>query len=130
MPEEIIGKAFESAVANIAPPYLAEAETDEYPFIVYNQTVSPLLTKDGLAAFQASLTATIISDDPNNAENIANAVAYAVRTRMTGFSTFPETLNRDCTNGVWEITLTWTVRQQDMTPTATSGSGSGSGVGA
>lgn len=127
---EKIGKAFEAAVGTIAPCYLAEAETDEYPFIVYQQTVTPVRSKDGEAALQSALTAVIVSDDPDEAEDVAERVAAAARTRMEGFAVYPDTLDRDCTNGVWEITLTWTVRQQDMTPPATSGSGSGSGAGA
>lgn len=118
---ERIGKAFESAVGSIAPCFLSEAETDEYPFIVYNQTVVPMLDKDGIGLLESSLQATIVSDDPDDAEDIAEQVAAAVRTGMTGYAVYPETLNRDCTDGIWEIELTWTIRQDDMT----EGSGSG-----
>ena len=126
---EQIGKAFEAAVGYIAPCFLSEAETDEYPFIVYQQTVTPVRCKDGIAFLQSSLQAVIVSDDPDEAEDVAEEVAHAARTRMQGFALYPDTLDRDCTNGIWEITLTWTIRQHDMTP-ASSGSGSGSGEGA
>jgi hypothetical protein len=126
---ERIGKAFEAAVGDIAPCFLSEAETDEYPFIVYQQTVTPVRCKDGNAALQSSLQAVIVSDDPDEAEDVAGRVAKAARTQMEGFAVYPDTLDRDCTNGIWEITLTWTVHQHDMTP-ATSGSGGGSGEGA
>jgi hypothetical protein len=130
---EAIGKAFETAVrgtvGDIAPCYLAEAETSEYPFIVYNQTVTAQNTKDGIGALQSYLTAVVVSKDANEAEEVAGLVARAVRTGMEGFGIVPDTLDRDCTDNVWEITLTWTIRQHDMTP-AGSGSGSGSGSGA
>lgn len=122
--KETIGKMFESAVGSIAPTYLAEAETDEYPFIVYSQLVSPRLTKDGEDAIESQLEAVIVADDPNVAENIAESVATAMNDGMTGYSVFPRTLERDCTNGIWEISLTWTVRQHIFTSNS-SGSGSG-----
>jgi hypothetical protein len=126
---ETIGKAFESTVGGIAPCYLSEAETEEYPFIVYNQTVTALNTKDGIGALQSYLSAVVVSDDADEAEEIAGQVARAVREGMQGYGLYPDTLDRDCTDNVWEITLTWTIRQHDMTP-AGSGSGSGSGSGA
>lgn len=126
---EKIGKAFEAAVGNIAPCYLAEAETDEYPFIVYNQTVTPVWTKDGIGALQSTLEAAVVSADADEAEEVAGLVARAVRTQMTAFGVVPQTLDRDCTNGIWQISLTWAITQTDMTP-ASSGSGSGSGSGA
>ena len=123
---ETIGIAFQSAVVGIAPCFLAEAETDEYPFIVYNQNLSSILTKDGLAGLSSYLVASIVSDDADEAEEIAGKVAAAVRTHMTSYGVYPETINRDCTDSVWEIELTWVIRQLTFPP---EGSGSGSGDG-
>ena len=126
--KDTIGKAFETAVAGIAPAYLSEAETDEYPFIVYDSMISTRLGKDGILAYDSSLRAVIVADDPNVAENIADAVALAVKTDMReAYGVYPETLDRTCNSGIWQIDLTWTIRQHGRTPTG-SGSGSGSGA--
>lgn len=121
--KETIGEAFESAVAGIAPCYLSEAETDEYPFIVYDQTVTAINTKDGIGALSSSLMAVVVTIDPNEAENIAEAVASAVKEGMAAYGLYPQYYTRNCTDGVWEYTLVWTIRQSHFT--ASSGSGSG-----
>lgn len=129
--KETIGRAFEYAVSDIdAPTYLAEAESDEYPYIVYNQNIITVRTKDGVQAYSSNLTATIYAADPNTAEDLAEDVAYAVSHYMTSYSVFPETLNRNCTNGIWEFELTWIIRQmEDSAVPGGSGSGSGSSDG-
>ena len=113
---ELIGKAFVEAVKDIAPCYLAEAEVDHYPFIVYNQTIVSITGKDGVIGLESSFVATIVSDDFEEAEDLAGVVAAAVRTAecMQPFALYPNTLNRDCTNKIWEIELTWTIRQHDI----------------
>lgn len=126
--KETIGKVFESTVAGIVPCYLSEAETEDYPFLVYDQTVTPLITKDGVCSLSSSLAAVIVAEDPNQAETIAEAVAAAVRIGMADYGVFPQYYTRDCTNGIWEYTLTWTIRQNSFTAGSGSGSGSGSGA--
>lgn len=113
---ERIGKAFVEAVSDIAPCYLAEAEVDAYPFIVYNQTIVSVTGKDGVCGLESSFVATIVSDDFVEAEDIAAAVAAAMNTAesMQPYAVYPNTLNRDCTNKIWEIELTWTIRQHDI----------------
>ena len=113
---ERIGKAFVEAVGNIAPCYLAEAEVDAYPFIVYNQTIVSVTGKDGVCGLESSFVATIVSDDFEEAEDIAAAVAAAKNTAesMQPYAVYTNTLNRDCTNKIWEIELTWTIRQHDI----------------
>jgi hypothetical protein len=112
---ELIGDAFVDAVKDIAPCFLAEAEADDYPFIVYNQTIVPLMGKDGVCGLESSFVATIVSNDFEEAEDIAGAVAAAMRTAesMQPYAVYPNTINRDCTNKVWEIELTWTIRQHN-----------------
>lgn len=127
-----IGEAFEAAVAGIVPCYLAEAETEEYPFLVYDQLVSPISTKDGVVAYDSYLACTIYSEDPDEAENIAAAVAAAVKTAesMRPYGLHPDTVDRGCSQGIWEFSMAWNIHQNTISP-ASSGSGSGtSGVGA
>ena len=109
--KETIGQAFEAAASEIAPTYLAEAETDEYPFIVYNQSLSPDFSKDGIVAIHSQLEATVVDRDPDHAEEIAGLLAAAMRNNMANYSVRPDSLSRDCTDGIWEITLTWIIIQ-------------------
>jgi len=112
--KDTICTAFESAVAGIIPAYLAEAETDSYPFLVYNYTATPILSKDGPIGLEAYLTASIVADDFDTAEADAGLVAAAVRQNMTEYGLVPQTISRDCIDGVWQIDLTWTVRQHTI----------------
>lgn len=112
--KDTICTAFETAVADIMPAYLAEAEVKEYPFLVYNYTATPILSKDGPMGLEAYLTAAIVADDFDTAEGKAGLVAAAVRQNMTGYGLVPRTISRDCTDNVWEIELTWTVRQHTI----------------
>ena len=112
--KDTICTAFEAAVADIVPAYLAEAETDEYPFLVYNYTAKPILTKNGPEGLEAYLTADIVADVFETAEDKAGAVAAAVRINMSEYGVIPQSLSRNCTDGVWEIELVWTVRQHTI----------------
>ena len=126
-----IGEAFEAAVTGIVPCYLAEAEVNEYPYLVYNQYIQPVQTKDGAEGYDSILACTIYSQDPNEAEDIAAAVAAAIMTAesMRPFGIHPDSIDRDCSQGEWEFSLSWIIHQNDMAP-AVPGSGSGSGEGA
>ena len=109
----IIFQAFASACEGILPTYLAEAETEEYPYLTYDAVVTPLVTKDGVYGYDAVLTADIYSKDFNEAEAKAGEVADAVAEEMnlSGMSAKPASLRKDCVDGVWDITLEWNVRQ-------------------
>lgn len=108
-----IGEDFETAVAGIVPCYLAEAETDEYPFLVYDQFTTPVATKDGIVGYSALLACTIYSEDPDEAEDIAAAVAAAVQTAecMQSYGLHPDTIDRGCSQGIWEFSLAWNIHQ-------------------
>ena len=109
----IIFQAFASACEGIIPTYLAEAETEEYPYLTYDAVVTPLVTKDGVCGYEAVLTADIYSKDFDEAEAKAGDVADAVADEMnlSGMSAQPASLRKDCVDGVWDITLEWNVRQ-------------------
>ncbi|MBO4657951.1 MAG: hypothetical protein J5639_09290 [Bacteroidales bacterium] len=117
--KESIGKAFEAAVGDIAPCYLAEAETDTYPYIVYYQYVEVISSKDGPEALQSNLSATIVSDTFDDAEDIAGAVSAAMMTAesMQPYRVIPMTFDRDCAGNVWEFTMTWVIRQLSIPDT-------------
>lgn len=111
-----IGEDFETAVSGIVTCYLAEAETNEYPFLVYDQFTTPVVTKDGIEGFDALLACTIYGRDPDEVEDIAGAVSAAVMTAecMQPYGLHPETIDRDCNNGIWEYSLAWNIHQNEL----------------
>jgi len=112
---ERIGDIFNAACAGVLPVFLSEAETEDYPYLVYTSTVTPVVCKDGVIGYTSSLNARIYSNDFDDAESKAADVADAVQDNIPDNYLFiPATLERSCTDGVWEISLTWNVKQTTL----------------
>ena len=132
--DELIGKVFTASCAGILPTYLSEAETEDYPYLVYSQSVTPILSKDGVIGYGSELTAHVYSNDFDEAEAKADVVAGEVNgvhecevvtdsgsgsgsgsgSYTIGIYFQPASLDRSCVDGIWDISMTWNVRQMNI----------------
>lgn len=109
---DTIGNKLTSLCEPILPFFLSEAETETYPYAVYDQTVTPLMTKDGTYAYAADARVRVYSDDFDEAQQRADDIITAISTdadaryrlRVRGQS-------KTCQEDVWCIELDVYIKQ-------------------
>lgn len=109
---ESIGTKLTTLCAGIVPFYLSEAETEAYPYAVYEQTVEEFRTKDGVYKITADSYIRIYSKSFDEAQ----AKADLIRTALDGSSDGQyvirhRTTTKDCVEDVWVIELLYFVKQ-------------------
>ena len=114
---ESIGIMLTEVCKNILPFYLSEAETEAYPYAVYEQTTQEFRTKDGVYKITADSYIRIYSDDANQ----AMAKADLVKAALDSYTGYPFDLGKyvikhqattqSCTEGVWQVELQYYVKQ-------------------
>lgn len=100
-------------IADIVPLNLSEAETENYPYAVYDYTPVPYYTKDGVYKYSADVELVIVSKDYDEAQQISDEVASALAEGMHDqeFFATARNVNADCTEGIWSITMNYTINQ-------------------
>lgn len=108
-----IGIEFTSRVAPLVPLSLVEAETEEYPYAVYNIDTETVMSKDGVHHLSASVSLDIVSDDFEQANNIAHSVSEV----MGPFNQDGDMVaalrdtSVNCYEGIWIITQNYRINQ-------------------
>lgn len=117
---ESIGIRLEDLISPILPINLSEAETDTYPYATYAQTPVFVYDKDGNALRIRSEVAVHIYDRSfGTAEEKCGLVTAAIAGAMHDgtFGATLRTVNKDCTEGVWDFELNYTIIQfKDYVP--------------
>lgn len=75
---ESIGKYLKTLCSGFVNFYLSEAETQAYPYAVYNQTVEPKRDKDGVYKYVAESTIRVFSKDFDQAQQVADSIQAAL----------------------------------------------------
>ena len=101
------------ACKDVLRPTLSEAETDNYPYAVYDMTSTPLRDKDGIYAFSGDTKIRVVSNDPEEVDMQAAAIKSAIDTGMNDvyFSARMEDYQKDCVDGIWTIEMNYTLKQ-------------------
>ena len=110
---ESIGTQLVSLLASVIPLNLSEAATEEYPYAVYDQTLTYLRDKDGVYAITADTDIHIYGKDFSTVETKAESIISTLETSMRGdtYVATLRTVNRDCVDEVWDIQLNYTIKQ-------------------
>ena len=109
---ESIGTKLTTLCEGIVPFYLSEAETEAYPYAVYNQTVQAFRTKDGVYKYTAESVIRVYSKDFDE----ANTKAEAIMAALDGNSDSAYVISflrqaKECEEDVWHIELVYYVKQ-------------------
>lgn len=93
--------------------YLAEAETETYPYAVYTNDVAPFYTKDGLHHYESNVVITIYALDLDKADKISEQIQAAITAEMRNgqFSARLLSSYPDCVEDVWSRELSYTIKQ-------------------
>ena len=108
---EQIGKQLKTKLSSIVTLYYAEAETETYPYAVYDMTVQERRSKSGVFALTADLAIRVYSKVYADAKGIADSVMTAMGSLGTGFVTKFQSSSKDCVEGVWCVELNYFVGQ-------------------
>ena len=110
--DKIAQKIIEIANA-VVPTYLSEAQTESYPYGYYTQRVLPQYTKDGIAGYSSQTTLTIVSDDFDEADNLANTVNGELLSQLHDLNYSARLVNYDknCIDNVWQMVLYYEIKQ-------------------
>ena len=119
---ESIGKALKSYIGDIVRINLSEAETNSYPYAVYDYTASHIQSKDGeVLRIRADVTIHIYAQTLSDAEGLGDQIKSKLAQEMHGetFYAYLRTVNKDCTTGVWDYEMNYTVVQYEDMPAPT-----------
>ena len=109
---ESIGVKLTALCGDIVPFYLAEAETESYPYAVYEQTTQEFRTKEGVYKITADSYIRIYSKSFDEAQAKADLVRAALDNNPDGqYVIRHRTTNKDCVEDVWVIELLYFVKQ-------------------
>ena len=106
--------------APVAPLYLSETELDSYPYVVYDMTTDPVITKDGIAGYKGDTSIRIVGQDLEALDTIRAGIESAISLGMhdSFFGSNLTEITKECDNGIWTIELTYTLKQYaDWAPT-------------
>lgn len=93
---------------------LSEDETQGYPFVTYEMTVTPVMDKDGVYKYVGETFVRIVSDEFDEADQIRATVEDAVEAGMGHGTVYGSRLinsNKDCVNDIWTLELNYTLTQ-------------------
>lgn len=111
--KETIGIRLNELISKYVDIYLAEAETEEYPYAVYTSDITPVYVKDGIHHYQADVVITVYAKDLDIINPIVDKILDTVAADMSG-GKFSARLTRDhsdCMDGVWSRELNYTINQ-------------------
>ena len=111
--KETIGIRLTELASPLVPFYLSEAQTEDYPYAVYNSTVTPVYTKDGVHHYEASVDITVYAKDLEVINPISENILAAIRSDMNGGAYSARQLSdtTDCSDEVWSREMSFTIKQ-------------------
>ena len=102
-----------SILSSVATIHLSEASKDSYPWVVYDMTTAPLLSKDGVEGFRGEAKIRIVGDDFDALDTLRASVESAISTGMhdSTFGSWLISTDKECVEDLWTIELNYTLKQ-------------------
>jgi len=94
--------------------YLSEAESDTFPYAVYEADYTPSYNKDGVYRISADVTIHCYGKTFSEADTLATTVKGLIDTGMAGdgYSYKEEGKAKNCSEGIWAVDLRYTMIQR------------------
>ena len=111
---ESIGTKLCSIVSSILPSFfLGEAKSNDYPYGVYDMTVVPYSTKDGVYKYRADVIIHLYEQDFDAIDAKKDSIVAAIASGMNDgqYRSTLITSSKDCANGIFDIELNYTIYQ-------------------
>lgn len=111
---ETIGEQITSLCTDLVPTFYSEAETESYPYMVYDQVVTEHRTKDGVYKLTSEVELKVVSNDFDEADDAASAVADCIDSFMNEdpYTARKGMVSKDCVEQIWTIQMNYTITQK------------------
>lgn len=111
--KETIGIRLTELASQFVDFYFSEAQEEKYPYAVYDMTVTPVYTKDGIHHYQASVTIEVYAKNLSDCDSIADSIDNAIADNMRGdqYSSFKLSDSKECSEETWSRTMSYTIKQ-------------------
>lgn len=111
---EGISKLLHDTLQGIVPLYFAEAETNSYPYAVYDHIITPHFTKDGIYKITSDCTITIFAEDEDTCVEKAGLVEAAISSDMNSgsFSAQLRSTQEGCDNKIWTYEMNYLITER------------------
>lgn len=107
-----IGIVVNEVLSRHVDSFLAEAETDRYPYAVYSSSVTPVYTKDGIHHYESDVVVTIYAEDLDKADAIADKVIRDMANyEYEWFVARMVSTTPDCVEGVWTREIIFRIKE-------------------
>lgn len=93
--------------------YFSEAQTENYPYAVYEAPSTPVYTKDGIHHYEAAVTVTVYDKALERVNEIAEQIISDIMGSMND-GQYASRMNADttyCTDEVWSREMSFTIKQ-------------------
>ena len=102
-----------SILASIAGINLSEADASSGPYVVYDLTTAPVLSKDGIESYRGDAKFRIVGRDIDTLDVIRASVESAIASGMRDgvFGSFLLDITKECVEDLWTIELNYTLKQ-------------------
>ena len=118
---ENIGSLLTTLCASLQTPvklFLSEAESEDYPYVVYDADYTPYYDKDGVYKIVAEVSIRGYSKDSAEAQNAADAVDSVILTNFaSGGYTVRQIsqLKKECLQETWSVGYQYRITQYRTT---------------
>ena len=111
--DDRIGRTLVAAVKAVVPISLYEAETDVYPYAVYEHSPDYFRTKDGVYKIVSNLPVRVYGKRFADTRPLADKVEAAVLAAMNDgtFRTFTASRSDTCVEGIWRSEVRFLITQ-------------------
>lgn len=109
--KESIGEKIVELVSPLVKLYLSEAETENYPYAVYEMDVTPYYTKDGIYRYEGDVTVRLFGKDFDEIDALTTTIEDALMTMDQNYTSSYTGYDKTCTEGVWQIEMKFSIKQ-------------------
>lgn len=108
-----IGETIVRVVGPLVPVYLSEAETESYPYAVYELQSTPRMTKDGVAGYDGVAGINIYGKDFDELQALSDEMVEGLVALNAdqAWAVQVTSQSKSCTEGVWVLTTNLQINQ-------------------
>lgn len=100
-------------ISNVVEVHLSEASEETYPYVVYDMTTSPDLSKDGIEGYTGDAKIRIVGQSLDALDDLRNDIQLTIEEEMHSdvYGAFLVDVTKECVEDLWTIEMNYTLKQ-------------------